>query len=135
MSQAVDKAQSFKVSVIVPIYNVEEYLAECLDSLLHQTIDSIEVVMVDDGSPDNSAVIAKEYAEKYPNFVYYYKENGGLGSARNFGVKQARGEYITFVDSDDIVDDDLYEKMYYRANKDNSDMAICNVLRFNSKKP
>lgn len=133
MSQAVDKAQSFKVSVIVPIYNVEEYLAECLDSLLHQTIDSIEVVMVDDGSPDNSAVIAKKYAEKYPNFVYYYKENGGLGSARNFGVKQARGEYITFVDSDDIVDDDLYEKMYYRANKDNSDMAICNVLRFNSK--
>lgn len=132
MSQTNNKAQ-YKVSVIVPIYNVEEYLAECLDSLLNQTIDSIEVVMVDDGSPDNSAEIAKAYAKEHPNFVYYYKENGGLGSARNFGVKQARGEYIAFVDSDDIVDEDLYEKMYYRANRDNSDLAICNVLRFNSK--
>ena len=82
------------ISVIVSIYNVEEYLAECLDSLNNQTKKDIEVIMVDDDSQDSSGEIAKAYAQEHPNFHYYHKENGGLGCARNFGVKHAHGKYI-----------------------------------------
>ena len=77
----------YKVSVIIPIYNVAEYLEECLESMVRQTIDSLEVIMVDDGSTDISGVIAQEYAKNYDNFFYYLKENGGLGNARNYGIQ------------------------------------------------
>lgn len=123
-----------KVSIIVPIYNVEEYLRECLDSLLNQTLKQIQIIMVDDGSTDSSAKIAKEYSDRYENFELVYKENGGLGQARNVGIPYVKGEYLAFMDSDDYVSSDAYEKLYKLAKKNNCDIAIGNVKRFNSKK-
>lgn len=128
------KVENIDISVIVPVYNVEEYLEECLQSLRDQTKKNIEVIIVNDGSTDSSGRIAKAYARKYNNFLYYYKENGGLGCARNYGVKRANGKYIAFMDSDDVVSLDLYEKMFAYAQRDQSELTICNVLRFNSKK-
>ena len=103
-----------KISVIVPVYNVQEYLEECLDSLVHQTMKEIEVIMVDDGSVDNSAEIMNIYSERYYNFIPVYKENGGLGHARNYGVSYATGEFIIFMDSDDYVTKDAYKKCMKR---------------------
>ena len=95
-------AEKVKVSVIVPVYNVEQYLAECLDSLVSQTLEDIEILVVNDGSPDNSQAIIDDYAARYPDKIRpFVKKNGGLSDTRNFAVKQARGEYIGFVDSDD----------------------------------
>ncbi|MCI8453774.1 MAG: glycosyltransferase [Lachnospiraceae bacterium] len=122
------------ISVIVPIYNVEEYLRACLESLLKQGTPRLEVLMVDDGSTDHSGEIAKEYADRYPNFTYYRIENGGLGHARNYGMQYARGKYIAFVDSDDVVVGKTYEKMFILAERDKSELTICNAIRFNSKK-
>lgn len=122
----------YDVSVIVPYYNVEEYLQECLDSLLRQGDVKLQVILVDDGSPDNSAQIADAYAAKYDNFLSLHKTNGGLGHARNYGVDYATGKYICFVDSDDIVTDRTYEKMFRRAEKDGSELTICNVAKCNS---
>ncbi|MFR2776322.1 MAG: CDP-glycerol glycerophosphotransferase family protein [Anaerostipes sp.] len=124
----------YDISVIIPIYNVEEFLEECLDSVLNQTKKNLEVLMVDDGSKDHSGDIAKRYSEKYENFKYLYKENGGLGNARNYAVPFATGDYIIFLDSDDIVPEDAYQKMYDKAIKYDSDMVIGRVWRFNSKK-
>ena len=123
-----------KVSVIVPIYNVEEFLPACLDSLVNQTLDGLEVVMVDDGSTDSSGAIADRYANRYDNFTVHHIENGRVGRARNLGAQYARGKYIAFVDSDDMVLPDVYEKLYARAEADGSDMTICAVERFNSSK-
>lgn len=122
------------ISVIVPIYNVEEYLEECLNSLYNQEKENLEVILVDDGSTDNSGRIAAAFAEEHPNFYYYRKENGGLGHARNYGASFATGKYLAFVDSDDIVAPDMYRKMFAYAERDQSDLTICNVVRFNSKK-
>ena len=96
-----------KVSVIVPVYNVEKYIDKCLDSLVNQTLKDIEIIVVNDGSPDNSQKIIDKYVKKYPNKVKsFIKENGGQGSARNLGMEYAKGEYISFVDSDDWIDFD-----------------------------
>lgn len=98
-----------KLSVIVPVYNTEKYIDKCLDSIVNQTFDNIEVIVVNDGSPDNSEKIIKEYEKKYPDKIKYFKkENGGLSDTKNYGVEKATGEYITFVDSDDYLDKDLY---------------------------
>ena len=98
-----------KVSIIVPIYNVEKQLAKCLDSLLNQTLKDIQIILVNDGSEDSSAEIAKKYVVKDPDRVLYFeKENGGLSDARNYGLKYATGEYISFVDSDDYITENLY---------------------------
>lgn len=121
------------ISVIIPVYNVEEYLEECLDSVLNQTKDNLEVIMVDNGSTDSSGEIAKSYAEKYDNFHYHFIKNDGLGHARNYAVPFANGKYIIFLDSDDVVPEDAYEKMFNLAEKNNSDLTICNVARFNSR--
>lgn len=123
-----------KVSVVVPIYNVEEYLDECLLSLKRQTLKEIEVLMIDDGSLDHSADIAKKYARENENFHYFYKENGGLGNARNYAIPYVKGDYLIFIDSDDVVPEDAYEKMYNLAIKTGNDMIIGNVMRFNSSK-
>ena len=105
-----------KVSVIVPIYNVEKYLPKCLDSLVNQTLDDIEIILVNDGSLDDSRKIAKEYSEKYKDkIIYLEKENGGLSDARNYGIPYATGEYIAFLDSDDYIDIDAYKQMYEKA--------------------
>ncbi|GGL45368.1 bifunctional glycosyltransferase/CDP-glycerol:glycerophosphate glycerophosphotransferase [Sporolactobacillus putidus] len=123
-----------KISVIVPIYNVQRYLEDCLDSLDKQTFKDFEVIMVNDGSTDRSGKIMHRYASEHAHFFAYDKPNGGLGQARNFGLQFAKGEYIAFVDSDDIVDPEAYEKMYALVEETHSDMVIGNVVRFNSFK-
>ena len=116
-----------KVSVIVPVYNVEKYLEKCLDSLASQTLKDIEVIIVNDGSPDNSQTIIDKYVKKYPNMRCYIKPNGGLSDARNYGLKYAKGEYIAFLDSDDYVTDDMYQLMYIKAKSGNFDMVVCDI--------
>ena len=111
------------ISVIVPIYNVEKYLRQCLDSLLMQTYKNIEVIMVDDGSPDNCGVICDEYAEKYSNFIAIHKENAGLGMARNTGMKHMNGEYVMFIDSDDYIFADIIENLYNAIKENHVDIA------------
>ncbi len=118
-----------KVSIIVPIYQVEKYLEKCLESLVNQTLEEIEIILVNDGATDNSSNIAKEYQKKYPNkVVYLEKKNGGLSDARNFGIPKATGEYIAFLDSDDYVELITYEEMYQLAKKENSDMVECDFI-------
>lgn len=113
------------VSVIVPVYNIEKYLVECLDSLANQSLNNIQVILVDDGSTDNSGEICKEYVETHEGFEYYYKENGGTASARNVGLEHATGEFIGFVDSDDWIEPDMFETMYLKAKEDNADILYC----------
>ena len=108
-----------KVSVIVPIYNVEKYLEKCLDSLVNQTLKDIEIILVNDGSTDNSGQIAKKYANKYKDkIIYLEKENGGLSDARNYGLEYAKGDYISFVDSDDYISKNLYSELVKYMEKD-----------------
>lgn len=116
-----------KISVIIPVYNVEEYLERCVDSVLAQTFTDIEVILVDDGSTDNSGKICDEYAEKDPRISVIHKENGGLSDARNSGIEAANGKYIGFVDSDDYIDTDMYEFLYGIAQKENADVAMCEL--------
>ena len=115
-----------KVSVIVPVYNVEKYIRKCLDSLVNQTLENIEIIIVDDGSTDTSKDIIKEYMDKYKNIKYYQKENGGLGDARNYGLQYATGKYIAFLDSDDYIRVRTYQLMYEKAEKEDSDIVECN---------
>ena len=116
-----------KVSVIVPVYNVEKYLDKCLNTLAKQKLKDIEVIIVNDGSPDNSQKIIDKYTKEYPNMKSYIKENGGLSDARNYGIKKAKGEYIAFLDSDDYVTEDMYKKMYEKAKSGNFDMVVCDL--------
>ena len=118
-----------KVSVIVPVYNVEKYIDKCLNSLVKQTLKDIEIIVVNDGSPDNSQKIIDKYVDKYPDKIKsYIKENGGQGSARNLGLEYASGEYISFIDSDDWLDLDALEEMYLLAKKEKSDVVICDMI-------
>lgn len=116
------------VSVIVPVYNVEKYLDRCLESLVNQTLTSLEIIVVNDGSKDQSQRIIDRFVREYPDKVYgYIKENGGLSDARNFGMKLARGEYLGFVDSDDYVEPDMYAKMLDSAERNDSDIVVCDL--------
>lgn len=115
-----------KISVIVPIYNVENYLERCLKSIQCQTYQNLEVLLIDDGSSDRSAQIAKRYCEKDRRFFYHYKKNGGLSSARNLGLNMCTGGIISFIDSDDYVKKDMMEKLYKSMKRCNSKMALCN---------
>ena len=117
-----------KISVIVPVYNVEKYLEKCLDSLVNQTLKDIEIIIVNDGSLDNSQEIIDKYAKKHKTIKSYIKENGGLSDARNYGIKQASGKYISFIDSDDYVKENMYELMYNKLEEKNlkvSDYVDC----------
>ncbi len=114
-----------KVSIIVPMYNTEKEIARCLETLANQTLKDIEIIVVNDGSTDNSKNIVFDYMKKYSNIVYLEKKNGGLSDARNYGMKFAKGEYIAFVDSDDFVDYTMYEKMYNVAKEKNADYVEC----------
>ncbi|MGI9650305.1 glycosyltransferase family 2 protein [Chryseobacterium sp. RLHN22] len=119
-----------KVSVIVPVYNVENYLPKCLDSLLSQTLQNIEIVVVDDGSTDRSAEIIRQYSEKYPAKIKALtKENGGLSDARNFGIERACGDFFGFVDSDDYVSETMFEEMLSLAERHDAEMVICNIQK------
>ena len=119
---------SMKVSVIVPVYDVEDYIDKCLDSLVHQTLKDMEIIVVNDGSPDNSEEIIKKYEKKYKNVKYVVKKNGGLSDARNYGLKYAKGDYIGFVDSDDYVASDMFEKLYNKIIEDDSDVSVCEFV-------
>lgn len=118
------------ISIIVPVYNVEKYLSECIDSILAQTYENFELILVDDGSPDNSGKICDEYEEKDKRIKVIHKENGGVSSARNTGLDNAKGEYITFIDSDDVVDKQYLELMHQKLTETNSDMCFCHFDRF-----
>ena len=118
---------SVKVSVVVPVYNVEKYLDKCLNSLVKQTLKDIEIIVVNDGTKDNSQDIIDKYAKKYKNIKAYKKKNGGLSSARNYGIERCAGEYIAFLDSDDYVEYDMYEKLYNKAKSEDFDVTVCNV--------
>jgi len=115
------------VSVIIPVYKVEEYLRECLDSVVNQTLDNIEIICVDDGSPDHSADIVLEYTEKYPNVKLIRKENGGLSSARNAGLDVATGEYVYFLDSDDYIEPDMLLNLLNLAEQNNLEIIYFNT--------
>ncbi len=117
-----------KVSVIVPVYNVEKYIRKCLKTLVNQTLKDIEIIVVDDGTKDKAADIVFDYKKEYPQIKYYKKENGGLADARNYGLQYATGKYIAFLDADDYVELDTYEKLYKKAKDENSDMVECNFF-------
>lgn len=119
-----------KVSVIVPVYNVEKYLRKCLGSLVSQTLQDIEIIVVNDGSGDHSQEIIEEFSEKYPEKIRNFtKENGGLSDARNYGLDRATGEFISFVDSDDYVTATMFGEMYDLAKKYNAEMVVCNLQK------
>ncbi len=121
------------ISVIVPVYNVEKYVDKCIESIINQTYKNLEIILVDDGSTDNSGKICDEYAKADSRVVVMHKNNGGLSDARNTGINEAKGRYITFVDSDDYIDVNMIELMYERIFKDNSDMCMCNFCRVDEK--
>lgn len=116
------KGPSF--SVVVPMYSVEQYLPKCVDSLRRQTLRDIEIILVDDGSPDRCGEMAEEYAREDSRIKVVHRVNGGLGPARNSGMEVASGEYIGFVDSDDWVESDMYERLYSAAKKENADIVF-----------
>lgn len=115
-----------KVSVIVPVYNTSKYLRRCLDALTGQTLDEMEILLINDGSTDDSPKIMEEYCRKYPDKIRIInKENGGQATARNLGISEAKGEYIGFADSDDYVDRTLFEKLYSKAVETDADYVDC----------
>ena len=114
-----------KVSVIVPVYDVEKYLEKCLNSIVNQNFKDFEIIIVNDGSPDNSEKIINEFLDKYDNIKYLKKENGGLSSARNYGIKYSSGKYLLFIDSDDYIENNMIELMYNKIISDNSDIVVC----------
>lgn len=120
------------ISCIVPIYNVEKYLNICIDSILNQTFKNFELILVDDGSPDNCGFICDEYAKKDSRIHVIHQKNAGVSAARNAGINIAKGEYICFVDSDDWIDPQMYEKMYNCAQSNNVDLVICGFNRITS---
>lgn len=118
------------MSVIVPIYNVEEYLPNCIDSLLNQKNLSLEIILVNDGSTDNSGLIANQYANRYEGIKVIHQENGGASAARNAGLKIAQGEYIAFIDSDDWVNQDSLGKLYQKAIEYQADVLMGNTMKY-----
>lgn len=120
----------YKLSIVALVYNLEKYLPRCLDSLVNQTLDGIEILCVDDGSKDSAPQIIDDYANRYPDLVKaFHKENGGEFTTRNYGLERAQGEYVTFVDTDDYVEPNWAEKLYNAAKENDADMAVCGFER------
>lgn len=118
-----------KVSVIVPVYNTEKYLKRCLDSLVNQTLSDIEILIVNDGSTDNSQEIINSYKLRFPDkIITYTKPNGGLSDARNYAIPFTNGEYISFIDSDDYIELNMFEEMYNKAKSKDLDLLECNFI-------
>ena len=115
------------ISIIIPVYNVEKYLSKCLDSVANQTYKNLEIILINDGSKDNSLQICQEYKNKYSNIKLINQENSGIAVVRNIGLKEANGEYIAFIDSDDYIDADMIEKLYFSCKQNNSDISCCGV--------
>lgn len=124
------------ITVVIPIYNVEKYLEKCIKSVLNQTYKNIEVLLINDGSPDNSDKIMERFSEKDDRIKCFYKKNGGLSDARNYALKRANGKYICFIDSDDFIDKTYVEKLYNSIIKEKSEIAWCNFrkIKNNDKK-
>lgn len=119
-----------KLSIVAAVYNLEKYLPRCLDALVNQTLQEIEILCVDDGSTDSAPQIIDEYAKKYPNKVKaFHKPNGGEFTTRNYGLERAIGEYVTFVDTDDYVELDWAERLYNAAKENDADLAVCGFER------
>lgn len=114
------------ISIIIPVYKVEKYLEKCIQSVINQTYENLQIILVDDGSPDNCGKICDEYAKKDHRIEVIHKSNGGLSDARNKGLEMAKGEYIGFVDSDDYIEADMYEVLYNLLKQYNADVSICN---------
>lgn len=115
------------VSVIVPVFNVEKYICECIESILAQTYESFELILVDDGSSDSSGIICDGFKSRDSRIRVFHKENGGLSSARNTGLNEARGEYVCFIDSDDSIKKDFLEMLYSSIVETDADLAICEI--------
>jgi len=122
--------EDIKISIIIPVYNVEKYLEQCLDSIVNQTLEDIEIICINDGSTDNSSKILETYKEKDKRIKIIRKKNEGLGAARNTGMEYVKGDYIGFVDSDDWVSHNMFEKLYNNAKKFDSDVVMCPVNVF-----
>ncbi len=118
------------ISIIVPIYKVENYISRCIDSIINQTYKNLEIILVDDGSPDNCPKICDDYASKDDRIRVVHKKNGGLSDARNAGIQVATGGYISFIDSDDYVSLDFIETLYNTITSENSDVVECSVVKF-----
>lgn len=123
-----------KVSVVVPIYGVEKYLHQCVDSILAQTLKNIEIILVDDGSPDKCPQIVDEYAKKDSRIITVHQQNGGYGCAVNHGIELAKGEYIGIVEPDDWIEPNMYEKLYHQAKKFNADVCKGGFYKYDSYK-
>lgn len=122
-----------KVSVIIPVYNVEAFLPKCIESVIQQTYSNIEIILVDDGSRDSSLSICENYAAKYDNIIVLKQDNSGVSRARNHGIDVSTGEYIAFVDSDDYIREDMIDKMVSRCEETESDLVICNYTKVSEK--
>ena len=118
------------VSIIIPVYNVQEYLPKCLDSVIKQTIKNKEIIVINDGSTDNCYEILTEYKMKFPEMIIINQKNSGISETRNAGLRVATGEYIAFVDSDDFIEFDMFEKMYTAAKRENADVVICDYILY-----
>lgn len=121
------------ISIIVPVYKVEKYLNRCIDSLINQTYKDIEILLIDDGSPDNCPQICDDYAKMDRRIKVFHKKNGGLSDARNYGIEKCQGTYITFVDSDDYVNDEMVELLYRSLIDNKCDISICMSQMFSDK--
>ncbi len=117
-----------KISVIVPVYNVENYIDKCVESIVGQTYQNLEIILIDDGSTDNSGKKCDDWSKKDDRIIVIHKKNGGLSDARNAGLEIATGDYIGFVDSDDWIDREMYEKLYLELSKSNCNIALCEFL-------
>ena len=122
------------ISLVVPIYNVENYLWSCLDSIAKQTYSNIEVLLVNDGSPDDSSSICQEFVAKDSRFRYIEKENGGLSDARNAGIAEAKGEFLSFVDSDDWIEPTYVEDLYRAALFNDAEVVVSNYQEFHQER-
>ena len=116
-----------EISIIVPVYNVEKYIRKCIESILNQTFSDFELILVDDGSTDNSGKICDEYKLKDDRIIVIHKKNGGLSSARNVGIDKATGKFLGFVDSDDYIEKDMYETLYNDIKEFDADISVCQV--------
>ena len=119
----------YKISIIIPVFNIELFLNRCIDSVLNQSFSGLERIIVDDGSTDNSGKIADELSRKNDNIKVYHKKNSGLSNARNYGVKHSNGDYIAFLDGDDWVNKDIYKEMYMAITSQKADIAFCDVIK------
>ena len=121
------------ISIIIPVYNVEKYINKCLESVINQTYRNLEIILVDDGSEDKSGKICEEISIKDNRIRVIHKENGGLSDARNIGLDNSNGEYIAFIDSDDFIERDMIEFLYYNINKYDADISICSNYIFDEE--